>query len=77
MLKNLSYYLLSALFFFVFQQKGITQSIAIQSGGTSWSVTVPASNITTAGLDYSINMTSATNQSLMNINTLLTYEVRA
>lgn len=77
MLKNLSYYLLSALFFFVFQQKGITQSIAIQSGGTSWSVTVPASNITTAGLDYSINMTSTTNQSLMNISTLLTYEVRA
>jgi hypothetical protein len=77
MLKNLSYYLLFTLFFFVFQQKGITQSIAIQSGGTSWSVTVPASNITTAGLDYSINMTSATNQSLMNISTLLTYEVRA
>ncbi|MDI9863717.1 hypothetical protein QM480_05245 [Flectobacillus sp. DC10W] len=77
MLRNLSYYLILLFFFFSEKQKGISQSISIQSGGTSWSVTVPASNITTAGLNYSTNMTSATNQSLMNVNTLLTYEVRA
>jgi hypothetical protein len=43
------------------------QSIRVMPGG-SWSVSVPSNTISEAGNDYNINLTSMTNQTMLDIN---------
>jgi hypothetical protein len=57
--------LLFLIFFLTVIPPIVAQSLTVSPG---WSVTIPASTITEAGLNYTTNVTSSTSQSLMNVN---------
>ena len=64
------------IIFLLMCQSVFGQSISVQAGGTIWSESLAASTITQAGADYTANVTSASNQSLINVNgSLLGYQV--
>ena len=52
------------IFFLMFINYTFAQSLTVSPG---WSVTIPASTITEAGLNYTTNVTSSASQSLMNV----------
>ncbi|MET3125371.1 hypothetical protein ABID42_000459 [Arcicella rosea] len=71
----MKYYLI-VFFSLLINHSFFSQSIVIQSGGTNWSESLSSSTITQAGADYTNNITSSSNQSLINVNgSLLTYQV--